>query len=572
MMNKDDASNDSTAEGRKISLEVMDTSDDRKPPAKVNTSTGKLPPFARPPVDPNQPLAVKRKRKSPEKPWKKPADMPKRPLSAYNIFFRDERERLLGAGSDGNQPDAGADIGTDGKGAEGKKGKKRSGIGFANLAKTIAARWNELGNEIRAPYEKIAATEKKKYDELVAEWRIKQATKKKAQALVKKDTGDERKSSSNRGRGAPNLFPSDRSLGSFSDSSNPYPSEWFHSAPEHDASEREDSSSSRTSVPPIVDTSSAPSYDKRMYDHAMSNQSWQYGRQDPASYYHHSPNVYDEQDSQMRYSPDSDRATYLNQHMFSHHSSMRGSSTHDAPSGYRDYYHHSQQPMYHQHSAGRHNDMRMSRAASLPASRHETSLMTQYPMRRTSEPPLEELAHHLDVHHQIDSSVAQLRASRESLSRHHRYQYSSSTDRGVPAHPRASSLPFVQYASSSSGSRRRRVHGPAVSELMPPPPNVDEMNDGYRLPEEYGGPHMDVSTGSRRHLHAAPTNINPGTMEASLSTTNAALAASVAPTPRQAIQPPPTHNESVIMETSLHSLNETLDEDAISFITSMKYS
>jgi hypothetical protein len=32
-----------------------------------------------------------------------------------------------------------------------------------------------------------------------------------------------------------------------------------------------------------------------------------------------------------------------------------------------------------------------------------------------------------------------------------------------------------------------------------------------------------------------------------------------------------TMNESAIVQTSLQSLNETLDEDAISFITAMKY-
>ena len=35
---------------------------------------------------------------------------------------------------------------------------------------------------------------------------------------------------------------------------------------------------------------------------------------------------------------------------------------------------------------------------------------------------------------------------------------------------------------------------------------------------------------------------------------------------------PANNDESSIVETSLHSLTESLDEDAISFITSMKYS
>jgi HMG (high mobility group) box len=551
MMNKDNASNDSAAESRRISMEIMDTSDEQKPSAKeFPISSGKQPPsFVVSAADPNQqPSTAKRKRKSPEKPWKKPADMPKRPLSAYNIFFKDERERLLGAGSEGKGAESGVVGSKDEKSGEGKKGKKRSGIGFANLAKTIAARWNELEDEIKAPYEKIAATEKKKYDELVAEWRIKQAAKKKAQAQAKKEFGEERKSTRG-GKGASNLFPSDRSLGSFSDTSNPYPSEWFHSAPEHEAAEREDISSSRSSIPPIVDTT-AGHYDKRMaYDHPHSShhQGWQYARQDPASYYHHSSSIYDDPDAHLRYSSESERTGYYSgQHMYHPpDSSTRGSSSHESTSGggYRDYFHHSQPPpMYHPHS-GRH-DARVSRAASLPMSRHDPS--QQYSIHRTAVP--EDMAHHpADVHLAMEQ-VGHMRSSRESR-HHHRYPYSNRGD----AHPRASSMPTVAhpYTSSSSGRRRR------PTELMPPP-NVED--DAYRMSAsaEYGQRMMDP-----RRLVAA--ELAPEGLEVGMDVSTPAEPVTVR-------APPPGEESAFVPETSLHALNETLDEDAISFITSMKYS
>lgn len=554
MMNKDNASNDSAAESRRISMEIMDTSDERKPPAKeISTASGKEPPsFVVSAADPNQqPSTTKRKRKSPEKPWKKPADMPKRPLSAYNIFFKDERERLLGAGSEGKDSESGTVGSKDEKAEKGKKGKKRSGIGFANLAKTIAARWNELGDEIKAPYEKIAATEKKKYDELVAEWRIKQAAKKKAQAQAKKESGEDRKFSRG-GKGPSNLFPSDRSLGSFSDSSNPYPSEWFHSAPEHEVAEREDVSSSRPSIPPIVDTTTGH-YDKRMayeHHHSSHHPSWQYARQDPASYYHHSSSIYDDPDAHMRYSSESDRTGYYSgQHIYpAPETSTRGSSSHESSSagGYRDYFHHSQPPpMYHSHS-GRH-DVRVSRAASLPVSRQDAS--QQYSMHRTAVP--EDMAHHPADVLQAMEQVGHMRSSRESRHHHqHRYPYSS---RGDMAHPRASSMPTMThpYASSSSGSRRRRP-----PELMPPPPNVED--EAYRMSSEYGHRMMDP-----RRLTAADLPPEEEVVEEGM---DVSTPSAVAP------RPPPGEEGAFVPESSLQTLNETLDEDAISFITSMKYS
>lgn len=512
----------------------MDKSDDRKPPAKV-ISMGKqsdsLPEASNPPK-------VKRKRRSPEKPWKKPKDMPKRPLSAYNLFFRDERERLLlSAGSEGKQgtsvAKASVDKGESSKATAGaKKQKKPSGIGFANLAKTIAGKWKELDNEVRAPYEKVAATEKKKYDEAVAEWRIKQAAKKKSEA-EKKQSPDERGAATMRETVVPNLFSSERSLGSFSDSSNPYPSEWFHTATVNETSERDDSIMARGSVPPVVDTSIRASYERRGYESSMVNPAWSNPRQESA--YYQQAQAYPASDSYPRYTPEMPRNTYLNQSMFSpsHDSSSRAGPAPGAHSGYRDYYQHPGQSMYH--PSGRHGDMRMPRASSIPH-RHEDLVHQQQLQQREqqqSHHPSGPPSHHLHQEiQQIHSNVAQLRSPRESSSRYPHLP--SAAARGSGSHPRSASMPphsLNQPSTSRGRSSSRRRHAQQGGE---------EMEEGSQT--EHGRrPATDPTTSGRRSFNAD--------------------------------QLEPTNNdEEDIVETSLHSLTESLDEDAISFITSMKYS
>jgi hypothetical protein len=120
----------------------------------------------------------KRKRRAPLVRWKKPKDMPKRPLSAYNIFFKEQREKMMNA--------AGAISAT----TEGtsqwsrRRSNKSIGIGFANLARTIAADWNDLDPEAKAPYEGRAAPEKERYKKEMLVWRAKQKEEKERAAAT----------------------------------------------------------------------------------------------------------------------------------------------------------------------------------------------------------------------------------------------------------------------------------------------------------------------------------------------------------------------------------------------------
>lgn len=114
----------------------------------------------------------KRKRKPPAVPWKKPKDMPRRPLSAYNIFFKQQRELMI-AEAAGR---AGGAAGSDSRSK--KRSSKSVGIGFANLARTIAANWKDLPDATRAPFEARAALEKERYNEEMLVWRAKQKEEK----------------------------------------------------------------------------------------------------------------------------------------------------------------------------------------------------------------------------------------------------------------------------------------------------------------------------------------------------------------------------------------------------------
>ena len=85
---------------------------------------------------------------------------PKRCLSAYNLFFQSEREKILQS-----VPER----------VDGKPRRSHGKIGFAPLARTIAQRWNALDVHERSIFEEQAAKDKVRYDKEMAEWKTTRA-------------------------------------------------------------------------------------------------------------------------------------------------------------------------------------------------------------------------------------------------------------------------------------------------------------------------------------------------------------------------------------------------------------
>jgi len=103
---------------------------------------------------------------------KKPKDRPKRPLSAYNIFFKEERQRILSKIPDSDVKEEG-----DGKtaGAKNKQSLKRKKsphgkIGFENLAKVIGQRWQDLKPDEVQYYKEKAEADMDRYKEQMEEY------------------------------------------------------------------------------------------------------------------------------------------------------------------------------------------------------------------------------------------------------------------------------------------------------------------------------------------------------------------------------------------------------------------
>ena len=91
--------------------------------------------------------------------WKKPKGMPKRPLSAYNLFFSYMRMKLKKDTMLRKQ-------------MEGEPNCNDS-LGFSGLAKTVAAAWKSLDASEKQSFEMEAKIEKMRYKKEIAIWKMK---------------------------------------------------------------------------------------------------------------------------------------------------------------------------------------------------------------------------------------------------------------------------------------------------------------------------------------------------------------------------------------------------------------
>ena len=128
---------------------------------------------------------------------KKAKDAPRRPLSAYNLYFKYQRALLLVDSEDDDQPTQQAPIVIGGsysamlattdhtvvqpfEGSRARQGRREhrrthGKVGFAELARQIGQKWRSLDEAERQPFVEQARVEKERYQEEVRRYRERKA-------------------------------------------------------------------------------------------------------------------------------------------------------------------------------------------------------------------------------------------------------------------------------------------------------------------------------------------------------------------------------------------------------------
>jgi phage baseplate assembly protein W len=110
--------------------------------------------------------------------WKKPQGKPKRPLSAYNMFFTYQRNRIVAEEEDEQTLEAFKKGVQDILGTPKERRVHRktcTGIGFQDLARRIAEKWKAIDPEQKAVLDGFANEEMSRYKEAVKVWKDKEA-------------------------------------------------------------------------------------------------------------------------------------------------------------------------------------------------------------------------------------------------------------------------------------------------------------------------------------------------------------------------------------------------------------
>ena len=104
--------------------------------------------------------------------WKnQPSGRPKRPLSAYNIFFQHEREKIVSNSPDTPVTLESLKVDPNRRPKKRRHRKSHGKIGFADLARTIGEKWKSLDSESKSVFEACARKEKQRYQEEIKEWK-----------------------------------------------------------------------------------------------------------------------------------------------------------------------------------------------------------------------------------------------------------------------------------------------------------------------------------------------------------------------------------------------------------------
>jgi len=140
---------------------------------KTSELSKKRPAESSPERSPPSAPSTQQKKSKPTKQFrtKKPKDMPRRPLSAYNLYFREERERLIAEVADRALRE-----GREREGESYRPPKRPPKIGFEEMAKIIGKRWKELPPSAAQRYKDLAKAEMTIYRAAVEKYKSDKAS------------------------------------------------------------------------------------------------------------------------------------------------------------------------------------------------------------------------------------------------------------------------------------------------------------------------------------------------------------------------------------------------------------